>query len=253
MGITILFLIVLCVLIIILFSIPKLTLMKKILIIVSVLLVFFSVLVYVFITGWERGREPKRADFETEIEKTNDSIKKTDTAKSNTNNAISKKDIQEIEVFDASKILFNGKNKRFFSLKEFDKNFGKADSIQLMSEEAPCSYIFENEDGKDDKYLFKNGSRFENSNDSVAVNEYRFLKGNFIIYKGLKIDAETTIEDLKKIFPNAVKNIQDDEHYNEKKLQSIILREDPKWISDGHIRIFFKESKIYSIWWWFPC
>lgn len=187
----------------------------------------------------ERGRKPKQPYFETEIEKQNDSIKI--------------KENQEIEVFDASKILFNGKNKRFFSLKEFEKNFGKADSIQPMSNEAPCSYIFDNDYGKDDKYIFKNGSRFENSNDSVAVNEYRFLKGNFIIYKGLKIDSETTIDDLKKIFPNAVKNIQDDEHYNEKKLQSIILREDPKWISDGHIRIFFKENNIYSIWWWFPC
>ena len=253
MGIIILFLIILCVLTIFIFNIPRLTLMKKILIFVSALLLCFGVFAYILITGWERGREPKRLDYETEIEKQNDSTKIIDTAKNITNNAITKKETRETEFFDASKLLFNGRTKRFFSLKEFDKNFGKADSIQLMSQEQPCTSIFESEDGKDDKYFFKNGSRFENSKDSVAVNEFRFLKGNFIIYKGLKMDAETTIEDLKKIFPNAVKNIQDDEHYDEKKLRSIILREDPKGISDGHIRIFFKANKIYSIWWWFPC
>lgn len=57
--------------------------MKKILIIVSVLLVFFSVLTYVFITGWERGREPKRADFEMyENQKLEDSIKSVSVMKS---------------------------------------------------------------------------------------------------------------------------------------------------------------------------
>lgn len=96
MGITILFLIVLCVLIIILFNIPKLTLMKKILIIVSVLLVFFSVLAYVFITGWERGREPKRADSEVyENHKLEDSIKSVTTEKAK--NTTSENDFSEIK------------------------------------------------------------------------------------------------------------------------------------------------------------
>ena len=96
MGITILFLIVLCVLIIILSNISKLTLMKKILIIVSVLLVFFSVLTYVFITGWERGREPKRADFEMyENQKLEDSIKSVTTEKAK--NTTSENDFSEIK------------------------------------------------------------------------------------------------------------------------------------------------------------
>ncbi|OAH69307.1 hypothetical protein AXA65_14805 [Chryseobacterium sp. FP211-J200] len=83
-------------LIIILSNISKLTLMKKILIIVSVLFVFFSVLTYIFITGWERGREPKRADFEMyENKKLEDSIKSITTKK--TKSTISEKKISEIQ------------------------------------------------------------------------------------------------------------------------------------------------------------
>ena len=89
------------------------------------------------------------------------------------------------EVMQESDILFNGKLTRYFSLDDFGKVFGKADSIKLMSEEAPCNYIFENEDGSkdmEDKYLYKNGSRFENTKNKVAVDEFRFTKNNFILF-----------------------------------------------------------------------
>lgn len=80
MGITALFLIVTLILILVVSSIPKLTLMKKILIIVSVLLVCFSVLIYVFITGWERGRTPKKADYENEVKENSIQNQKPDSA-----------------------------------------------------------------------------------------------------------------------------------------------------------------------------
>lgn len=41
--------------------------MKKILIIVSALLLFFSVLAYIFITGFDRGRMPKREEIEQNV------------------------------------------------------------------------------------------------------------------------------------------------------------------------------------------
>ena len=155
-----------------------------------------------------------------EIGKPNDSVKKIDNTKSN--NAITNKETQEIEVFEVNEMLFNGKSKRFFYLKEFEKNFGKADSIKLMSEEAPCSYIFENEDGKkDDKYLYKNGSRFENSKDSVAIDEFRFYNGNFLKYKNHIFNASTTLDDLRKVFPNAVNAMGELDVYDEGKLQVI--------------------------------
>lgn len=160
------------------------------------------------------------------------------------------------EVMQESDILFNGKLSRYFSLIEFENVFGKADSIKLMSEEAPCNYIFENEDGSkdmEDKYLYKNGSRFENTKNKVAVDEFRFTKSNFILFKGIKLNSSTTVKDLKKLFPNAMKDIGTMDVYGEGKLQEIELREDENNVSDGHIKIFIKNDKLYSMHWWFPC
>ena len=114
------------------------------------------------------------------------------------------------EVMLEKDILFNGKLNRFFTLREFENVFGKADSTVLMSVDAPCSYIFDNKDGsKDlkDKYLYKDGSRFENSKKKVVVDDFRFENNNFITYKGRNLNASTTLNDLKEIFPNAVNAI----------------------------------------------
>lgn len=162
----------------------------------------------------------------------------------------------QIEVIDADKMLFNGKSGRYFSLKEFELFFGKVDSIKLMSEEEPCAYIFENPDGSkehDDKYLYKNGSRFENSKDKVAVDEFRFTKNNYLKYNNVILNSHTTKEDLKKLFPKAVNAIDTLDVYGEGKLQVIKLREDKDNISDGHINVFLKNGKLYFMHWWFPC
>jgi len=160
------------------------------------------------------------------------------------------------EVFDVDQMLFNGKLKRYFSYSEFQKVFGEADSVNLLTDVQPCSYIFENEDGsKDagDSYLYKDGSTFEKSKEKVAVDEFRFSKNNYLLYKGKKLDGKTSLEDLKKLFPNAVKSIYDLKVYKEGILQVIQLREDENNVSDGHIKIFMKDGYLYSMHWWFPC
>ncbi|WP_160136498.1 hypothetical protein [Chryseobacterium sp. c4a] len=156
------------------------------------------------------------------------------------------------DVMLAEDIRFNGKVKRIFDLNDFEKVFGKADSTKLMADEQPCAYIFE--DGNvNDKYLYKNSSCFENSEKKVGVSSFRFLNGNFILYKGIRIDSKTTLEDIKKIFPNSVRNLSHLETYSEGELPMITLREDNNGVSDGHINIYFKNNRIYSISWWFPC
>ncbi|MCW1147650.1 hypothetical protein [Flavobacterium lacisediminis] len=185
----------------------------------------------------------------------NHSQKETSDLKKETKDSV-EYDFQKAEVMLEKDILFNGKLTRFFDIKEFEKIFGKADSLVLMSKEEPCSYIFENSDGskdENDKYIYKKGSRFENSKNQVAVDEFRFTDGNFIMYKGTKLSADTTIEDLKKLFPYAIQNMNKIDVYNEGELDYINLREDAENISDGHINIFFKNGKLYFMHWWFPC
>jgi hypothetical protein len=154
------------------------------------------------------------------------------------------------DVMLESDIRFNGKLKRFFTLDEFAKVFGKPDSIQLLKDEAPCITIFDTE-APDDKYLYKSGSRFETSKEKVAVDEFWFRDGNFITYKGIRIDAHTTMNDMRQLFPTAINERLGMD--KEGKLWVIQLREDHKGISDGHIKIFFRDGKISFMHWWFPC
>jgi len=183
-----------------------------------------------------------------------------DTLKINSGNKIEianiKVDESQNEVMFEEDILFNGKLKRYFTLNEFHNVFGKADSIKLMSEVDPCNYIFENEDGSkdmNDKYLYKNGSIFENTKQKVAVNEFRFTKDNFVMFKRVKLNSSTTIIELQKLFPNAINKIETMNVNDGVTLQKIKLREDGYNNSDGHIEIIIKNEKLYLLRWWFPC
>lgn len=160
------------------------------------------------------------------------------------------------EVFDVNEMTFNGKVKRFFSLSEFEKYFGKSDSIHLLIDEQPCSYIFENEDATkdaEDKYLYKAGSRFENSGDKVAIDVFRFTGENYIQYKNVKLNRFTKLRKLRKLFPNAVHQIEEIDVQGEGRLQILQLREDADNFSDGHINVFLKNGRLYYMHWWFPC
>lgn len=160
------------------------------------------------------------------------------------------------EVMLEKDILFNGKLERYFSTQDFKKVFGKPDSVVLMSQNEPCSYIFENPDGSkdgEDTYWYKDESRFENNQERIAVDQFWFTKENYILYKGIKINASTSINDLKSLFPNAIENIENLCINEQGELQRIQLREDEEGISDGHINICFMNGKALYIWWWFPC
>lgn len=161
-----------------------------------------------------------------------------------------------IEILDADLLLFNGKVKRFFSLKDFKKNFGEADSIKLMNHEERCPYVFQNIDpakNLQDKFLYKDGSRFENSNEKVAIDVFKFTKNNYVIYKGITLNASTTINKLQEMFPNAVENITPITVYGEGEVQMIQLKEGNYELYDGHINIFLKNNKLLFIQWWLPC
>lgn len=244
MGIMAIVLILIIILVFFILKTPKLTIAKKVLIILAVMLLFFTAVMYIFITGFESGRRPNIEEVEMAERVTNQ------------NKIISEKD-SLTEVMQKKDILFNGKLRRYFTVSEFEKTFGKPDSTKLLAEEEPCTYIFDTEtqtqNVNDNKYFYKEGSRFENFKEKVAVDEFRFLKNNFILFKGEKLSALTTITDLQKIFPNAVRDIGTMDVHGEGELQVIQLREDENNVSDGHINIFLKNGKLYSMHWWFPC
>lgn len=160
------------------------------------------------------------------------------------------------EVMDAKDIRLNGKLERYFILEQFKTLIGKPDSTRLLSADEPCTTIFEGLDGAVDpqaKYLYKNGSRYENTGNKVAIDKISFTHGDFITFRNKTLNGSTTLDDLRKLFPNAVKHINVMNVHLEGKLQAFYLREDKDNISDGHIIVFIKNSKLYALDWWFPC
>ncbi len=161
-----------------------------------------------------------------------------------------------VEVMDEKDMLINGKLKRYFSLKEFQSVLGKPDSTQLLSDIEPCTSIFQEPDGSvhpEARYVYKNGSRFECSQEKVAIDQVNFSHGDFIIFRKQRLNRHTTLATLKKLFPNAIKHVGVMDVAGEGALQVIKLREDKDNITDGHINVFLKFGKLYLLQWWFPC
>jgi hypothetical protein len=161
-----------------------------------------------------------------------------------------------IEVMAEKDILLNGKLRRYFTLNKFKAVLGEPDSTQLLTEIEPCTNIFQEADGSVDpeaKYLYKNGSRFECSQRKVAIDEIRFEKGDFLVFKNHTLNKNTTIADLREIFPNAAEHIGMINVAGEGRLEVLQLKEDNNNVSDGHINLFIKNGKLYFMHWWFPC
>lgn len=161
-----------------------------------------------------------------------------------------------IEVMDAEEIRLNGKLKRYFTIQQFRSVLGEPDSSKLLRDEEPCSPIFQEPDGSvhaEAKYLYRNGSRYESSQDKVAIDEIRFDHGDFIEFHKTILNSSTTVNELKQLFPNATKRIRATDVAGDGKMEFFELREDKDNISDGHINIFIKNGKLYSLQWWFPC
>ncbi|WP_313580174.1 hypothetical protein [Chishuiella sp.] len=164
---------------------------------------------------------------------------------------------EDLEILDIDSALFNGKIKRFFPLKDFEKYFGKPDSIVSVDTIGVCSFVFMGDNGyknPNDKMLYKNGSEFEMSDGEVAISKFRFNDNNYIKYNNIILNSTTTVDELSKLFPNAISKIYILDVYNEGKLQVFDLREGDYPDSDGdHMKFFLRNGKLSFMYWWSPC
>ena len=87
---------------------------------------------------------------EVSQESGNEVVTEIDTVKTVSTEKVPVQNDSLNEVMLVEDINFNGKINRFFRIADFEKTFGKPDSTKLMSEEEPCSYVFENPDGSKD-------------------------------------------------------------------------------------------------------
>lgn len=104
---------------------------------------------------------------------------------------------------------------------------------------------------KEIKFLFKNGSKFENFKQDVVIDSFKFsAPDQFFKYNNLKFDSTTTLEGLKKIFPKSFKNL-DYTFLDNKSLKTISLQ--LKDTPEEKLLLFFDNDKLYMIQWWQPC
>lgn len=170
---------------------------------------------------------------------------------------------KDIEVMDSKDIKYQGKLPLVFSVSDFVQCFGEKDSTQSVFIDPPCNdgYFWYKFDGsqtreeveKINQYWFKDGSKYQRYADSVVIENFKFSPKNFITYRGKRFDSNTTLQDLQKIFPNAVKSMGTIPVYEEGDLVLIILKEEPNGVSDGHLRLFLKNGKLYMMHHWVPC
>jgi hypothetical protein len=153
-----------------------------------------------------------------------------------------------IEVFLLDSVLVNGQLPSYTTMQKLLEVVGPADSTD--ADINACSYHFEDEDAY---YFYKDSSRFEVLGDSVILDEFRFAKNNYLLYKNRKLTGQTTLKEMMDWFPKAAKEIHELSRANEGKFKVMPLRASENREDDGHIRIFFKGDKLYLIYYFFPC
>lgn len=153
-------------------------------------------------------------------------------------------DWEKIEVFHFSKALINNKVPLFTRLSRFTTALGEADSLVTPNWEYMCGTQFEEEF----TYFYKNGSRFELYKDSLVCSEFMLTPGNTITCDGSVFTHNTTWADIKKRYPNAVHQTE-----NEGSTDIITLRDSDNLDSDSSVRLIFQNGKLVSIVNFIPC
>ncbi|MCW3468008.1 hypothetical protein [Chitinophaga nivalis] len=151
---------------------------------------------------------------------------------------------EKIEVFHFAQALMNNKVPLFTNRQRFLKAIGEPDSVVTPDFDHLCATQFEEEF----RYFYKNGSCFEWHKDSLACEEFVLTPGSFITCDKRTFTSETTWEEIRKIYPQAVKQAE-----NEGSAQMITLRDSDDLRSDSAVRLFFEGGKLVRIVNFIPC
>jgi hypothetical protein len=149
-----------------------------------------------------------------------------------------------IEVFQVDQALLNNKLHLNTNLRQFELLWGKPDSIITPDYDEVCAASFEEEF----QYILKDGSEFEMFKDSIVFSEIRFCGESFVTYNGITLNKNTTLADIKKRFPHAVKQAEYEGVPEEIRLRDTVNKD-----SDSAILMIFKEGKLEKLVNFVPC
>ncbi|PSL47201.1 hypothetical protein CLV51_10246 [Chitinophaga niastensis] len=150
----------------------------------------------------------------------------------------------QIEVFHFSQALINNKVPLFTNRQRFETALGVADSVRSTENEDICGSQFD----EDFSYFYKDGSTFELCKDSIACEEFILTADHFVTCDKITFNRNTTWEDMKKLFPKAVRQAE-----NEGKTDMLTLRDSDSLESASSVQLYFENGKLVRIVNFIPC
>ena len=144
--------------------------------------------------------------------------------------------------------LFNGKLKLFDKKAHFLKTIGKPDKIETFLPECGF-YAVERENGARFKFYKKGNLQYLLYNNDADFDEILFSENSddFVLYKKTKISRQTTLLELKKLFPNSFKDF-----LSEKNAKIFRLKFDIQG-NDDQLHMTIKNKKVVGLRFWTPC
>lgn len=158
---------------------------------------------------------------------------------------------ENAEYLDWRSLRINGKYALVTTVNNMDSLLGKPDSIHAIDWNETCSSDFRSESSKLAYYGAYHFELFGDSLDFQSV-DFRKNKDVFLQSNDLKLSSTTTLEEIKKRFPNAAQNMENMNVDEIGEVETISLPPS-KTLSDGQWLLMFQEGKLVRIDDWFPC
>lgn len=153
----------------------------------------------------------------------------------------------QAEYLDFKGVKLNGTTSVLTNLNTVTKLFGKPDSIETLDTSDMCVSFFEAYN-----FAYYKNIKFEQFKDTLVLMEINFENNSkyYLKIDNLKLNQETTLEEIKKYYPNAVKNIYPISESVDKfgiQLEVAKAPTDDKWI------LIFRNNKLVKVQYYVPC
>ncbi|NEM96064.1 hypothetical protein [Pontibacter burrus] len=156
------------------------------------------------------------------------------------------------EYLDWNSVRINGKLPLTTSVKNIEGILGKADSVVSIDWNNTCSSGYRSAASKN---AYFKGVEFEQFGDSLNFIQVNFSKEhNVFLQRGnLKLNHATTLEEVEKHFPNAVKDISKSYYIIDGKETDAVNLPPSKELTDRQWILMFQDGKLIRIDNWLPC
>ena len=150
----------------------------------------------------------------------------------------------QIEVFPFSRALINHKVPLFTTRQHLEAAIGEADSIVAATNDDVSGSQF----AGDFHYFYKDGATFELCRDSLACDEFVVTTGNSLTVDNITLTGNTTWEDIRKIFPHAAIQAENEGRTDVIKLRDSFLKD-----GDNQVQLYFENGKLARVVNFIPC